>query len=288
MSQADFRDASAPATVWRQARTQAEAQAENLPQEDQDALAREQAVALEFNGISHSALLCSPSDLEDLAYGFSMTEGIIRTADDIRGVDVLEGERGSLLQIEIASACQHQLKARRRQLAGRTGCGLCGLESLDEVRRQLPRLDAPEHSPDAAAIFQALDALRSSQPLHRLTGATHAAAWCNLQGDILAVREDVGRHNALDKLLGHMLRNDIDPRSGMVLISSRASFEMVQKAAAMGINFVVAVSAPTAYAVQIADELGVMLAAFARDRSFTLYSHPHYLNSAESRSATSP
>nr|WP_264180173.1 MULTISPECIES: formate dehydrogenase accessory sulfurtransferase FdhD [Alcaligenes] len=259
-----------------------------MPQEDQDALAREQAVALEFNGISHSALLCSPSDLEDLAYGFSMTEGIIRTADDIRGVDVLEGERGSLLQIEIASACQHQLKARRRQLAGRTGCGLCGLESLDEVRRQLPRLDAPEHRPDAAAIFQALDALRSSQPLHRLTGATHAAAWCNLQGDILAVREDVGRHNALDKLLGHMLRNDIDPRSGMVLISSRASFEMVQKAAAMGINFVVAVSAPTAYAVQIADELGVMLAAFARDRSFTLYSHPHYLNSAESRSATSP
>ncbi|MCH1879250.1 formate dehydrogenase accessory sulfurtransferase FdhD [Alcaligenes ammonioxydans] len=288
MSQADFRDASAPATVWRQARTPAQANTGNLPQEDQDMLAREQAVALEFNGISHSALLCSPSDLEDLAYGFSMTEGIIRDADDIRSVDVLEGERGSLLQIEIASACQHQLKARRRQLAGRTGCGLCGLESLDEVRRALPRLQAPHHRPDANAIFRALDALRSSQPLHGLTGATHAAAWCNLQGDILAVREDVGRHNALDKLLGHLLRNDIDPRSGMVLISSRASFEMVQKAAAMGISFVVAVSAPTTYAVQIADELGVMLAAFARDRSFTLYSHPHYLNSAESASATSP
>lgn len=288
MSQADFRDASAPATVWRQARTPAQANTGSLPQEDQDMLAREQAVALEFNGIGHSALLCSPSDLEDLAYGFSMTEGIIRDADDIRSVDVLEGERGSLLQIEIASACQHQLKARRRQLAGRTGCGLCGLESLDEVRRALPRLQAPHHRPDANAIFRALDALRSSQPLHGLTGATHAAAWCNLQGDILAVREDVGRHNALDKLLGHLLRNDIDPRSGMVLISSRASFEMVQKAAAMDISFVVAVSAPTTYAVQIADELGVMLAAFARDRSFTLYSHPHYLNSAESASATSP
>ena len=161
--------------------------------------------------------------------------------------------------------------------------------NLERVtRRALADLGTPTRVAPRAAIFQALDALRSSQPLHQLTGATHAAAWCNLQGDILAVREDVGRHNALDKLLGHMLRNNIDPRSGMVLISSRASFEMVQKAAAMGINFVVAVSAPTAYAVQIADELGVMLAAFARDRSFTLYSHPHYLNSAESRSATSP
>ena len=197
MSQADFRDASAPATVWRQARTPAEAQADTLPQEDQDALAREQAVALEFNGISHSALLCSPSDLEDLAYGFSMTEGIIRTADDIRGVDVLEGERGSLLQIEIASACQHQLKARRRQLAGRTGCGLCGLESLDEVRRQLPRLDAPEHSPDAAAIFQALLfkiwKLRRDNLTFRVYGAERrviAAAPAKVAQDQLVVGEE--------------------------------------------------------------------------------------------------
>lgn len=285
MSKADFHDASAPATVWRQARA-VPGQAGGPPLADSDSLACEQAVALEYNGISHAALLCSPTDLEDLAYGFSMTEGIIRGAEDIRSVDVLEDERGSLLQIDIASACLHQLKARRRQLAGRTGCGLCGLESLDEVRRSLPALPEPERRPQADAIFRALDALRDSQPLHRLTGATHAAAWCTLQGDILAVREDVGRHNALDKLLGHLLRQGLDPRQGMVLISSRASFEMVQKAAAMGIAFVVAVSAPTRYAVQIADELGVMLAAFARDRAFTLYSHPQYLNSSEPASTT--
>ncbi|WP_341667637.1 formate dehydrogenase accessory sulfurtransferase FdhD [Alcaligenes sp. SDU_A2] len=287
MSKADFHQASATATVWRQARTTT-GQTGALPLADSDSLACEQAVALEYNGISHAALLCSPTDLEDLAYGFSVTEGIIRDASDIRAIDLQEDERGSLLQIEIASACLHQLKARRRQLAGRTGCGLCGLESLNEVRRHLPTLPVPQHSPQADAIFRALDALRDSQPLHRLTGATHAAAWCTLQGQILAVREDVGRHNALDKLLGHLLRQGIDPRQGMVLISSRASFEMVQKAAAVGIPFVVAVSAPTRYAVQIADELGVMLAAFARDRAFTLYSHPHYLNTAESVSATTP
>lgn len=287
MSKADFQNASAVATVWRQARA-TPGQTGQAPAVDSDNLACEQAVALEYNGISHAALLCSPTDLEDLAYGFSLTEGIIRDAGDIRAVDLLEDDRGSLLQIDIASACLHQLKARRRQLAGRTGCGLCGLESLDEVRRELPALPVPEQGPNADAIFRALDALRDSQPLHRLTGATHAAAWCSLDGEILAVREDVGRHNALDKLLGHLLRHGIDPRRGMVVISSRASFEMVQKAAAMGIAFVVAVSAPTRYAVQIADELGVMLAAFARDRAFTLYSHPHYLNTSEPVSTPTP
>lgn len=262
--------------VWRQSRPAPDELAPALA-EQYDSLAVESPVALEYNGISHSALLASPDNLDDLAYGFSFTEGIIRHADDILDVQLQEGEHGYLLQITIANACMHQLKARRRQLAGRTGCGLCGLESLDEVRRDLPAVPPPQHAPTTQAIFHALDQMRDKQALHLLTGATHAAAWCSLAGEVLIVREDVGRHNALDKLYGHLLRHHIDLQQGMVLISSRASFEMVQKTAAMGIAFLVAVSAPTSFALQLAQELGVMLAAFARHSGFTLYSHPHYL-----------
>lgn len=262
--------------VWRQSRPTPDQPAPALT-EQQDNLAVESPVALEYNGISHSALLASPDDLEDLAYGFSFTEGIIRQADDILDIHVTEGKNGYLLQIQIANACMHQLKARRRQLAGRTGCGLCGLESLDEVRRDLAGVSPPQLAPTSYAIFHALDQIRDQQALHLLTGATHAAAWCSLEGDVLVVREDVGRHNALDKLYGHLLRQGTALQQGMVLISSRASFEMVQKTAAMGIPFLIAVSAPTSFALQLAQELGVMLAAFARHSGFTLYSHPQYL-----------
>lgn len=271
-SQSSYRTA----TVWRQSAPSPDQPASGLVAQD-DALAVEQAVALEYNGISHSALLATPLDLEDLAYGFSFTEGIIRKASDILSVDMHEGAQGSILQLQIANACLHQLKARRRQLAGRTGCGLCGLESLDEVRRVLPKVPAPSARPEAAGIFRALESLRTRQALHLITGATHAAAWCSLQGDILAVREDVGRHNALDKLYGHLLRHSVALDQGMVLISSRASFEMVQKTASMGIPYLIAVSAPTTFALELAQECGVMLAAFARHTGFTLYSHPHYM-----------
>lgn len=274
-----------PSQVWRQARPEA---GNPVPALDgrHDQLAVEAPIALEYKGISHSALLATPDDLEDLAYGFSYTEGIIRQATDILDVQLAEDERGYLLQIDIANACLHQLKARRRQLAGRTGCGLCGLESLDEVRRVLPPVPPPTLGPSAEAIFQALDQIRDRQALHLLTGATHAAAWCSLEGEVLVVREDVGRHNALDKLYGHLLRQQIDVQQGMVLISSRASFEMVQKTASMGIPFLIAVSAPTSFALHIAQELGVMLAAFARHSGFTLYSHPHYMQQADSRHPT--
>lgn len=242
-----------------------------------DRLAREVPIALEYNGISHATVLATPCNLEDFAYGFSYTEGVVRSARDIYDVEIETREKGIVVQLTIASACLNQLKLRRRSLAGRTGCGLCGLESLDEVQRTLPALPVRPGFLSAQAVAAATRALRELQPLHLETGATHAAGWADLQGNILAVREDVGRHNALDKLIGHLLRQGTDTSEGFAVISSRASFEMVQKAAAAGMSAVVAVSAPTSYAVQMATELNVMLAGFARKDVFTVYSHPTFL-----------
>lgn len=248
---------------------------------EQDELVQEVPVALEYNGISHATVLATPCDLEDFAYGFSYTEGIIRSASDIYGLEVVARPNGIVIQADIASACLNQLKLRRRSLAGRTGCGLCGLESLDEVQRDLPPLPRRQTPITARAISAAVEQLRQQQPLHLLTGATHAAGWADEHGNIGQVREDVGRHNALDKLIGHLLRTQADRGQGFAVISSRASFEMVQKCAAAGISAVVAVSAPTSYAARMAQDLNVMLAGFARDNAFTLYAHPEYLCNKE-------
>lgn len=262
-------------TVWRQPR-----QASVFPEPDR--LATEIPVALQYNGISHAVLLTTPTFLEDLAVGFSFTEGLVRDLADIYDIEVEQHERGYSINIEIASACLNQLKQRRRQLAGRTGCGLCGLESLDEVRRDLLAVRPPVSPFQSQAIFNALDQLKAQQPLHQLTGATHAAGWTNLNGDIEVVREDVGRHNALDKLIGQLLRNQTAIDQGMVVVSSRASFEMVQKTAALGASILIAVSAPTSYATQVADELGLLLVAFGREKQFSAYSHPEFLLSEPS------
>jgi len=257
--------------VWRISIEEAEPRCA----QDLDALADETAVALEYNGLSHAVLLATPTDLEDLAIGFSYTEGIIRSASDIRAIDVRSADDGLILEIELASACLHALKLRRRSLAGRSGCGLCGLENLAEVRRPIDALSTRIGWLPAAAPARAIHALHERQPLHALTGATHAAGWADLQGDLLSVREDVGRHNALDKLIGHLLQHkDFDPDKGFAAISSRASFEMIQKAASAGFGALAAVSAPTRYAVELAQTLGLTLAAFARDARYTLYSHP--------------
>lgn len=244
-----------------------------------DLLACEEPLALEYNGISHATVLATPCDLEDLALGFSLTEGIIRSAADLHDMDITATQQGHIAQLKIASACFAELKQRRRTLAGRTGCGLCGLESLDDVVRPLPPVSGPRQPILPASILRAMRGLVDVQSLHRLTGATHAAAWADLSGDIIHVREDVGRHNALDKLIGALVhrRREQDTRSGFVLISSRASFEMVQKAASVGISAVVAVSAPTHYAVQTAEQLGVMLIGFARQQGFTIYTHSQHI-----------
>lgn len=249
------------------------------PAPEPDLLARETPLALEYNGISHATVLATPCDLEDLALGFSLTEGIIRGPADLHDMEISETDQGHIAQLTIASACFAQLKQRRRTLAGRTGCGLCGLESLDDVVRPLPPVPGPRQPIPPDAILRAMHTLREVQPLHQKTGATHAAAWADLSGDILYVREDVGRHNALDKLIGVLMhrRRQLDTTAGFVLISSRASFEMVQKAASVGIPAVVAVSAPTHYAVQTAQGLGVMLIGFARKKDFTVYTHPQHM-----------
>lgn len=259
--------------VWRQSPAQ-------RGTSEPDLIAVEVPVALQFNGINHAVLLATPLDLEDLAVGFAFTEGIINSADDVYDIDVESGPEGHVIHIEIASACLHRLKQRRRQLAGRTGCGLCGLESLSEVRRKLDPVATPTDLVQTEAVFAALEQLRTRQPLHQQSGATHAAGLAHANGDIQIVREDVGRHNALDKLIGHMLRTGSlqHAQQHMVVVSSRASFEMVQKTAAAGIATLVAVSAPTSFAIRLATELNLLLIGFGRAHQFSAYSHTHRLH----------
>ncbi|MFV0283606.1 MAG: formate dehydrogenase accessory sulfurtransferase FdhD [Castellaniella sp.] len=249
----------------------------------QDAIACEQAVALEYNGIAHAALLASPLHLHELALGFSYTEGIIRDPSDVLDTEVESTPDGLVVRLRIVNARLHTLKLRRRSLAGSTSCGLCGVQSLAQIRRDLPPLTAPSRPWAIEAVRSALDQLCQRQPLFNLTGATHAAAWATPAGQLVWTYEDVGRHNALDKLIGRLLRESVDPGQGFAVISSRASFEMVQKAHAAGIRALVAVSAPTTLAVQLAQQASMMLAGFARDGRCTIYSRPDYLDLDGSR-----
>lgn len=243
-----------------------------------DRLAEETPVALEFNGISHATMLATPADLEDFAVGFSLSEGIIDSVADVRGIDVLPQCDGIVVQVEISSACEARLKSRRRAMAGRTGCGLCGVETLPEVLR--PVDPVPAGAPLAiGAVLRAMGAMRARQALHDLTGATHAAGWADADGTVALVREDVGRHNALDKLVGALARQAMQAGGGMVLVSSRASFEMVQKTASAGVGVLAAVSAPTALAVRLADSAGIALLGFLRGDDASLYSHPERITS---------
>ena len=238
----------------------------------EDWVAAEVPVALQFNGISHAVMLASPLDLEDFAYGFSLSEGLIDGPADLRDVAVDTVERGVVLRIEIASRCMSRLKERRRTLAGRTGCGLCGTESLEQV---VPQSGLAVQRPrvPAAALGRAMGALRTSQALQAVTGAVHAAAWCGADGDVRLLREDVGRHNALDKLVGALARARVTERDGFVAVTSRASFEMVNKTARAGIGLLAAISAPTALAIRCADEAGLCLVGFARGDDWVAYTH---------------
>jgi FdhD protein len=240
-------------------------------------LADEVPIALEYNGISHAVMLATPCDLEDFALGFSLSEGIIGRAAEIFGVEAVPSERGITLAIDVAAETFARLKERRRTLAGRTGCGICGTESLDQVLRPLPSLAGRGPRIAPAALARAGNALPSLQPLQRATGATHSAAWCSADGAVVLAREDVGRHNALDKLIGALTRANPDLSghlsNGFALITSRASVEMVQKSATAGIAVLAAVSAPTSLAVRVADECGQTLIGFARGEAFSVYTH---------------
>lgn len=240
-----------------------------------DALAQEVPVALIVNGISHAVMMASPVDLEDFALGFALTEGLIDTPQQLYGLDLHPTDQGIEVQLEVAAACEWRLKDRRRQLAGRTGCGLCGAESLAQIQRQLPPVEPVTVA--ASVVIDAQSRLRDQQLQQRLSGATHAAAWCDLHGHIVCLREDVGRHNALDKLIGARKRQHAEPSSGFVLITSRASYEMVQKTVVLGAGLLAAVSAPTALAVTCAHESNLCLSGFVRDGGLVAYTHPERL-----------
>ena len=210
-----------------------------------DNVAEEVAIALVYNGISHVVMMASPNDLKDFALGFSITEGILTNPDELYDIELQQYDTGIEVRMNIASGRMMQLKQQRRNLTGRTGCGLCGAESLGQAVRPVKVLQSPRHISDEA-IQNAVLTLEDNQPQQALTGACHGAAWCNAQGDILMAREDVGRHNALDKLIGALVREGIDMQQGFVLISSRASYEMVQKVTSVGINTLAAVSSDSA------------------------------------------
>jgi FdhD protein len=240
--------------------------------EEQDQLAVELPVALEFNGVSHAVMLATPCDLESLALGFALSEGIVARREEFYGAEVEESELGITVHCEISSHAFLQLKQRRRNMTGRTGCGLCGVESLEQVIRALPNV--PAVTPvSVSAMDKALQELATLQPLNRLTGGMHAAAWSTSAGNLQQVCEDVGRHNALDKLIGVMAGQKLNFQQGFLLITSRASVEMVQKAATVGIASLIAISAPTALAVKTAQDVGMTLIAFARGATFVAYAH---------------
>lgn len=237
-----------------------------------DWLAEEVPVALVANGISQAVMMASPADLEDFALGFGLTEGWFRSARELYGVDVVPGCEGIELHLEVASACAARLKERRRSMAGRTGCGLCGTDSLSQVRQPLPQAPTVQVAP--AALARAQRELRHLQARQQLTGATHAAAFCDRDGAVQLLREDVGRHNALDKLVGAMVKADLNAAAGFIAITSRASFEMVQKAAMAGAGLLAAVSAPTALAVDTARGCNLALAGFVRGNDCVAYTFP--------------
>jgi FdhD protein len=235
-----------------------------------DEVAAEVPVALTYNKRSHVVMMATPTELEDFATGFSLTEGIINQAADILDSSVIEREKGLELAITVNQECFKQLDSQRRNLVGRTGCGLCGAESLDQAMHH-PAAVGSVVSVTNAAIQNAIQSLNDHQPLQAATGALHGAAWCNVDGEILAVREDVGRHNALDKVIGHLSRTGFNADNGFVLVSSRASYEMVYKAAAVGMELLVAVSAPTTLAIDFAHRSGITLVGFGRPGRHNVY-----------------
>jgi len=236
----------------------------------EDEVAAEVPIALTYNKRSHVVMMTTPAALDDFAMGFSLTEGIISHPSDVLDISVIEREKGLELAVMVNEVCFKRLDSQRRNLVGRTGCGLCGSETLDQAMRY-PAAVSSRVSVNNAALQSAIGSLNQHQPLQAATGALHGAAWCSIDGEILAVREDVGRHNALDKLIGHLYQADFDPGDGFVLVSSRASYEMVYKAAAAGMEMLVAVSAPTMLAIDFAHRSGITLVGFARPGRHNVY-----------------
>jgi FdhD protein len=243
-----------------------------------DCIAEEMPVAMHYNGHPYAVMMATPRDLEDFALGFSLSEGLVQSSAQLTGIDVRHHLEGIELSMAVASDAPAARidRSRQRLLPGRSGCGLCGTRELEGAVRPPAPVHASARFP-TMALERALRALDSHQPMNAATGAVHAAAWADADGRILLAREDVGRHNALDKLIGAMCRAGCRPDAGMLLLTSRASYEMVTKAASAGIGFIVAISAPTALAVDLARSAGVCLVGFARPGGYNVYTHPDRL-----------
>lgn len=237
-------------------------------------LADEVPVALVYNGISHVVMMATPDNLEAFALGFSLSEGIVSCPGDIYGIELVSSVAGIEVQIELSSRCFMALKMQRRAMEGRTGCGVCGVEQLSQVLKPVTPLPFTQRF-DPGLLDNLLANLRQLQPVGQLTGCTHLAAWINPVGELSGGCEDVGRHVALDKLLGARVMNCWE--SGVVFISSRASYEMVQKAAMCGVEILLAASAATRLAVDIAERYQLTLAGFCRAGRLTIYTHPERL-----------
>jgi FdhD protein len=239
--------------------------------ETDDFVAEEVPVVLMYNGVSHVVMLATPTNLEDFALGFSLTEGIIGNAAELESAKVYQRSNGIEIQLKIPEARFQCLADKGRNLTGRTGCGLCGATTLKQAIKPTCSVSG-DLKITATQLTTALQALSQHQKLNQITGAIHAVAWVSENG-IVELREDVGRHNALDKLIGALLKRHTDFGAGFMITTSRASYEMVQKATAVGATILVAISAPTALAIRLAQESGLTLIGFARDETCVIYSH---------------
>ncbi len=248
----------------------------DMHEKKQDYIAEEVPISLIYNGTPHVVMLATPTNLEDFALGFSITEGIIKNPQELLSARIYNRSNGIEVQLKIPDNRFQGMADKGRNLTGRTGCGLCGASTLKQAIRQPNQVNG-DLSLSGAQLRSALTDIKQHQTLNRLTGAVHAAAWVIPGLGIVDLREDVGRHNALDKLIGLLLRTGKDLSAGFVIVTSRASYEMVQKTAWVGITLLAAISAPTGLAIRLADETGLTLIGFARDDQHVIYTHPQRL-----------
>jgi len=246
---------------------------DGMVEERTEPVVEETPVAVVYNGVPHVVMMATPIDLEDFVLGFSLTEELIRTPADLLSLEIVRYSQGIEIQVTVSPECDAVIAGRTRRLTGRTGCGICGSDSIAVVLKE-PRQVPAGTVVRPASIQTALEALTERQTLNAATGAVHAAAWASATGSIELVREDVGRHNALDKLIGAAVKKGVDPATGFVVVTSRASFEMVQKAMILGAPLLAAISGPTGLAVRVAEHSGMTLVGFARKDKLTVYTHP--------------